>query len=88
MLNLDVHKTEDLIYMLKRQVLTPMISTYSPCPNCGSPSRGGGVCQICISREIEKRVGEDWADKLLYRMREFQHANNELSDVIGHIRRM
>lgn len=52
--NIEKRTAGDLLYLLKRQY-PDGVTTFAPCPICGTSSRGGGFCATCIGTELRRR---------------------------------
>ena len=53
-MTIETRTTGDLLYLLQRQY-PDGVTTFAPCPICGTGSRGGGFCAKCICSELTRR---------------------------------
>ena len=53
-MTIETRTTGDLLYLLQRQY-PDGVTTFAPCPICGTGSRGGGYCAKCICSELTRR---------------------------------
>ncbi len=51
-----------LISLINYQVFRPLATTMGLCPQCRYPSRGGGKCTKCLTRELGQVVGDKAAE--------------------------
>lgn len=53
-MTIETRTTGDLLYLLQRQY-PDGVTTFAPCPICGTGSRGGGFCTKCLCSELTRR---------------------------------
>lgn len=53
-MSIEKRTTGDLLYLLQRQY-PDGVTTFAPCPICGTGSRGGGFCAKCLCNELMRR---------------------------------
>ncbi len=63
----------DLVDKLKYQVLTPSVTTWGACPDCGEGSRGSDRCSICIINQAPDDVKWD-LESIYRRLEDWQRA--------------
>lgn len=52
--SIEKKSTNDLLYLLQRQ-FPEGVTTFAPCPICGTGARGGNYCAQCICSELTRR---------------------------------
>ena len=53
-MTIEIRTTGDLLYLLQRQY-PDGVTTFAPCPICGTGARGGGFCSKCLCSELMRR---------------------------------